>query len=105
MRTADNGSKEATAPTLGEMGHTKQPRNPREEKSRGSSPPRLKPIPSREHAWPSGPATEIALNHSQDWLVADKLPKRFWPPARKPLMAHLTRKPEKPTDHEIVQWV
>ena len=105
MRMADNGSKKATAPALGGMGHAKPPQNPREEKSRGSSPPRLRPIPSIGYAWPSGPATEIALNHSQDWLVADKLPKRFWPPARKPLMARWTRKHDKPTDHEIVQRV
>ena len=105
MRTADNGSKKATAPALGEMGHAKQPQNPREEKSQGSSPPRLKPIPSRGYAWPSGPAIEVALYHSQDWLVADKLPKRFWLPARKPLTARMTRKHEKPTGHEIVQRV
>ena len=83
MRMADNGSKKATAPALGKMGHAKPPQNPREEKSRGSSPPRLKPIPSIGYAWPSGPATEIALNHSLDWLVADKLPKTILAASKK----------------------
>ena len=102
---ADNVSKKINSTYTGGEGPRKATAKPEIGKSRGSSQPSLRPIQARGYAWPSGPATEVALYHSHDWLVADKLPKRFWPPARKPLMARLTRKPEKPTDHEIVQWV